>query len=377
MDIIKYIVSSDIHLGHLNTPTPHIINSFKSKILTEQNKDIDILFIAGDLFDRLLDLNSKEVQQIILFFNYLLSYCTENEILLRVLEGTPSHDRQQSQILVKLNDIRTHKCDLKYFDKLDIEYIAKFNQYVLYVPDEWTNDHATLEKEIQEKLNQHTINQVDIAILHGQFQYQFLGKKYTGFYFKEDYFHSLVKGFIHIGHYHTYSTLDRIIANGSLERLSHGEESPKGYVRVNGKTASFIENDLAYTYKTINITSATTIERLDSHIQKYPKQSHLRLLMNRDHPFNITYTDLKLRYLDYHLKKQIRESASEDATITYIVTDEELEYTDKFVLDGNLQDLLLTIINSKYSLNTTETTRLHHYTSILKEDTNHERETTV
>jgi DNA repair exonuclease SbcCD nuclease subunit len=374
--MLSYLVCSDIHLGHTNTPTSHIINSFKSKILTPQNKDIDVLYIAGDLFDHLLDLNSREVQLIISFFNQLLSYCTENDILLRVLEGTPSHDRHQSQILVKLNDIRTHKCDLKYFDKLDIEYIAKLNQYVLYIPDEWTNDHTTLEKEIQEKLNQHTISQVDIAILHGQFQYQFIGKKYTGFYFKEEYFLSLVKGFIHIGHYHTYSTFDRVIANGSLERLTHGEESPKGYVRVNGNIPVFIENENAFTYKTINITSAMNIDRLDLQIQKYPKGSHLRLLMNREHPFNVTYTDIKLRYLDYHLKKQLKETASEDATIAYIITDEALEYTDKFTLDGNLQDLLLSIINSKYSLNALETQRLNHYTNILREDTTDERQTT-
>lgn len=36
--------------------------------------------------------------------------------------------------------------------------------------------------------------------------------------------------------------LDRIIASGSLERLAHGEERPKGYVRVDGDEWHFIES---------------------------------------------------------------------------------------------------------------------------------------
>ena len=39
---MRYAVASDIHLGHLKTPTQHIINSFKTTILTEENKTLDI-----------------------------------------------------------------------------------------------------------------------------------------------------------------------------------------------------------------------------------------------------------------------------------------------------------------------------------------------
>ena len=69
---MKYIVTSDIHLGHKNTPTEHIIRSFKTHILNDKNKDIDVLFIAGDLFDHLLYLNTKEAQQSIAFIHHLL-----------------------------------------------------------------------------------------------------------------------------------------------------------------------------------------------------------------------------------------------------------------------------------------------------------------
>lgn len=363
----SYLVASDIHLGHNKCPTSHVISSFKSQILTEENKTIQVLFIAGDLFDQLLDLNSKEVHLIIEFFNYLLSYCTINNIKLRVLEGTPSHDNSQSEILVKLNDIRDNKCDLIYHKHLDIEYIESINKYVLYIPDEWTNSHQELETQINQKLQQHHISQVDIAILHGQFKYQFAGKPYKGFHFEEDYFLSLVKGYIHIGHYHNYSTFDRIIANGSLERLAHGEENPKGYILVKDNVPIFIENTNAFTFKTINVTSSVTLDKLDKQILKYPKGSYIRLLMNKDHDFNVIFPELKLRYLDYHLKKQIKEYASESDTVAYILHDTDLDLSEKFVLENNIHQTLLDIVHSKYHLNSEENTKLVNYISVFKE----------
>lgn len=373
---MRYLVCSDIHLGHPNTPTTHIINSFKSSILTDENKDIDVLFIAGDLFDRLLDFNSKEVQEIIIFFNELLTFCTANNILLRVLEGTPSHDWSQSQILVKLNEIRTNKCDLRYHKSLDIEFIPSISKHVLYIPDEWTHDHIDLEEQIHTKLIEHNLTKVDIAILHGQFKYQLIGKKYTGFYFKEEYFLDLVKNYIHVGHYHSYSKFDRIIANGSLERLAHGEESSKGYIKVIDSDYIFIENKNSYVYKTINVNANATLEKLDKQIYKYPKESHIRLLMSSDHSFNLIFSELKLRYLDYKLKKLIKEYASEDNTVTYILNEEDIDSTDKYVLVNNIHQTLLNIVHSKYTLNSEESDILLEYMSIFKEANTDERLTT-
>ena len=364
---MRYLCCSDIHLGHLKTPTSHIINSFKKSILTDSNKDISILFISGDLFDRLLDLNSKDVSPIIDFFNYLLNYCYVNDILLRVLEGTPSHDWLQSNTIVKLNEIRQNKCDLKHIKVLDVEYIEKVNKYVLYIPDEWVHSHDELEVQIQEKLNKLLITNVDIAILHGQFNYQLAGKKYNGFFFKEEYFLKLVKGFIHVGHYHMFSKFDRIIANGSLERLAHGEEQPKGYVLVEDDKYTFIENTNSYTYTTLNITNATTLERLDKLIAKFPVNSYIRLMLNKDHEFNINFTELKLRYLDYHLKKIIKENVSDHNSITYILTDdEEIELSDSFILDNNIYSTLVNNIQINYQLSEVENVKFLNYVEIFK-----------
>jgi len=362
MTSLTYLVTSDIHLGHKRTPTKHIISSFKSYILSSANKNIQILFISGDLFDRLLDLNSIEVHEIIHFFNYLLSYCYENSIQLRILEGTPSHDWNQSYILVKLNDIRENKCDLRYFKHLDIEHNTKHDKYILYIPDEWVNDHIELEKQIQKKLIENNISSVDIAVLHGQFEYQLRGHR-TAFFFQENYFLSLVKEYIHIGHYHSFSRYDRIVANGSLERLSFNEEEPKGYVKITNGHLEFIENKNAYIYKTLQITPGTTLTKLDAQVLKYPKESYIRLFISPKSPFINDKMNFSVRYIDYNIKVVTRDD-SDINTTTYILTDENDIHIDlsTFHID-NLNQYLYEQITSK---NTLSTSQLANLTSVLQ-----------
>ena len=362
----SYCVCSDIHCGHLRVPTKHIIQSFISSILTEDNKDLDVIFIAGDLFDRVLDFYSSEVTDIIFFFHYLLEYCYNNDISLRVLEGTNSHDNRQSAKLVDINNIRSNPCDLKYFKVLDIEYIERLKKYVLYIPDEWCHDHDYLEQQIQTKLNQLNIHQVDIAILHGQFNYQLVSLKQKGFYFKEEYFLPLVKDYIHIGHYHTFSTFDRIIAQGSLDRLTHGQEEDKGYVIVEDGQWKFVINKNAYIFQTLSITNKTTIQQLDKKIKQYPVQSYIRLLVSNEHPFSINFKDLKLRYLDYNLSKITKEHISELNKNTYIDTENGIDMDEVLSIDTNIYQLLMNNILQKNTLTLTEQQKLEFYAERFK-----------
>ncbi len=363
---MKYIVTSDIHLGHRNTPTEHVIKSFKETILNDKNKDIDVLFIAGDLFDRLLDLNTEKLHCIIDFFNYMLDYCHRNNILLRDLEGTPSHEWKQSELLYKLNDIRENKVDLRYHKLLEIEYIERIGKYVLYIPDEWPYTHEEIESQIAQKMATLNISKIDIAILHGQFLYQIAVPNYKGFFYKEKYFLNLVRGYIHIGHYHTYTTYDRIIANGSLERLTHGEEEDKGCVLVDNDRYTFLVNKNSYIYKTINVTQATTLDSLDKSINKLPKNSYIRLNMSKDHPFNLTFNEIKLRYLDYNVKKKLKLT-SEQQSAAYILSDSDIDMSGGFDIDNDIYKVLKTSILSKHHLSPEELVRLDIYLEPYKD----------
>lgn len=365
---MHYVVCSDIHLGHRKTPTLHVANSFRKQILNKHNKEAEVLFIAGDLLDRLLEANSKEILIILELFDQILTYCFNNNIKLRVLEGTPSHDWNQPQLLEKLNNLRdVGKADLKYFKALDIEYMVDEGKYILYIPDEWVHCHDELERQIEVKLREHGISQVDIAILHGQFKFQFKDIPYTGFYFKSDYFLKLVKGFIHIGHYHTFAQMSRIIGNGSLERLAHRQEEAKGHVVVKGDSFTFIKNEDAYIYKTIPVNKKTTFVELDKKIGKYHKDAYIRIKMTRDHPFNMNFQEVKLRYLDYHMERLIKGDESETSLVTDIVSDEDLAVMDSFIIDTDIKETLKTLINTKYDLTAGEISKLDDYIKVFND----------
>lgn len=309
---VKYIVLSDIHLGHNNTSTQYIINNLNTEIF--KHKDIDIIFIAGDLFHRLLDFNQNDVYDIVSFLYRLLIHCYNNNIILRVLEGTPSHDWQQSKIILELNNNLKTPIDVKYISKLEIEYIEKYNINVLYIPDEWSNDIESLEKEIRSELISKNIEQCDIAILHGLFNYQD-PFNHVSFKYREEFFLNIIKHYINIGHYHTHSFFNRIIAQGSFDRLSHGEEEPKGYCYIEIDTKNkdldkwtFIENKNAKIYKTFIVNNKTSIENLTKKILSLPHDSHIRLKINENNPFNNIYEEFKLKLYNYNIKKQIIQS---------------------------------------------------------------------
>jgi DNA repair exonuclease SbcCD nuclease subunit len=351
---MKYCVVSDIHLGHKNTPTVHIVKNLIRFICTDDNQDLDVIFIAGDVFDRLLDLNAESVHGCLHFFNTIIRYCFNNQIKLRVLEGTPSHDWQQCKTLVRINELKNNKCDLKYFTVLDIEYMEDLKLHVLYIPDEWVNDHVVLEKEIAAKLQEHNLTKVDVAILHGQFEYQVLGKPYKGFFFQEQYFLNIVKGYIHVGHYHTHSYYDRIVAQGSFDRLVHGEEGDKGYVKVVVGTKpsyQFIVNTNAYIYKTIRVTSRTTLDSLDRVIHKLPRHSHVRLSVDPSSEFNMGFDELKVRYPDYYLKKLIKSEDIEKTVTSHVLDSTEIDFHALGYSNGNILESLYGILKDKHHLN--------------------------
>lgn len=369
---MRYAVVSDVHFLHERTPTKHIVDSFIKTILTEANTELDVLFINGDLFDQRVELNKTELKWIIKFINSLLNYCFKYNVKLRILEGTPSHDYLQSQRLVDMNDIREQKVDLEYFQVLEIEYFSEYDKYVLYIPDEHVHSQEELEKKVNEKLRLYNIAQVDMAMLHGSFKYQTKGMNTKSFSYDEDYFHTLTKGFIHIGHHHNFTTHGRIIANGSLDRLAHNEEEDKGYVVVNEGTYIFVINPYSYIYKTITVNAKTTLASLDKQVFKYPKGSHIRIKMSKEHEFNSIWNDLKIRYADYQVKKQNKDSASEVNSATYILSDEEFALSDNLILETDIRQTLEEQILAKHSFNPSEKEKLLGYLKVFETVTSEE-----
>lgn len=254
----KIACASDLHLGHKRVPSSLMTANLRKSF--HKGKDLaslDVLVLAGDVLDHLLNWPQDDIRVIEDWMIDLLRDCAACDVELWVLEGTPSHDRRQSKQFEVLNERLGIGCQLSYVDELCIKYFPRFGIHVLFVPDEWTDSADKTLAEVGELLLENGIKKVDYAIMHGQFDFQ-LPDVVQAQKHDSDAYLQIVDKLIFIGHIHVFGRKDRIIAQGSHDRISHGEEGPKGYVRARVRSRDdyeieFVENKGAAIFRTIEL----------------------------------------------------------------------------------------------------------------------------
>lgn len=308
---LKVGVMSDIHLGHDKTRTEFIVdNLYKAFPDNETTGELDLIWIAGDLFDRLLSLPHISVSSINLWAHSFLYMCKKRDIVVRVLEGTPSHDWKQPKFLIDINENTGMGVDLKHITELSIEHIERFAIDVLYVPDEWRAKNIDTWVEVQDLLRVHGLEKVDFSIMHGCFTYQIPANIVDMFetHDAENYL-GITRYMVFIGHIHQHSQYKRIMAAGSFDRLRHGEEEPKGHIRAiiepdGNFEATFIENKGAKRYDTLDYTGVPlddVYRQLDALVPEMPKGSHVRLQADTQDSVFSAGSDIKARYEDINI----------------------------------------------------------------------------
>lgn len=367
MTEFNYLVISDVHLGHRRTPTEAIIEHLDETLIPRLTDEVDALFIAGDLFDQLLDYSMDEIAIIDLFLGRLFKRCAKYDICVRILEGTPSHDRRQARHLYRLIALMELPLNYRYIDTLCVETLDPYGVTVLYIPDEWQERSELTLADAKAALEQAGLAQVDLTIMHGQFHYQLTNVPETISRHQEEDYLSLTRYYIHVGHIHTHSVYDRIIASGSFDRLAHGEEEPKGFIQARigagGLSYEFIENVNATTYKTITLKTTETealFAYLDKTLAKYRSGSFIRLSAKTKIDPELL-TALKVRYSDYHLSVKPIEAKSATR-----IDAQTLPAYDAFSLtQANLKTLLTQAIESKYQFDEAKWRYYHEVTQEL------------
>ncbi len=302
---IRTIVISDIHLGHSRNNTDHILNSLYMFFRNLENPaTIDIIFLAGDVFDSLLDFDSNEAMDITFWIDWLLDYCSKNNIRLRVLKGTNSHDWDQSSWFLHIANLTKSPVDLRYIPNLFIENIPELDFNILYIPDEWNADNDVTYHQVLDLLKQNNLTQVDLICMHGQFDYQIPEHLKKIPRHDSSVYIPLAKYYIVIGHVHVFTTYENIIAQGSFDRLSHNEEEPKGGVELimnkdGSKSFTRLINNNAKQFITLDIKT-TDIERIYKQIDKALKNikanSFVRLRLAKDNPLLANFKHLSIKY---------------------------------------------------------------------------------
>lgn len=315
--IIKYLVISDIHLGHNINKTEYIVNNLRNFIFKNKKfKNLDIIFIAGDIFDRLLNPSSNDMILSCVWLTELVKFCKERKIKLRILEGTPSHDWKQAKLISNIIEKLNIEIDYRYIDTLFIEDMNDLGLSILYVPDEYKHKATDTFKDVKKLMKSLGKEMVDIAIMHGQFSYQ-LPIKLESSHNEEDY-SSITRYYINIGHIHTHSVRDFIIAQGSFDRLTHGEEEDKGGVLVTlekifdkvGFKYEFIPNHGAMIFKTVDYKDSDIeyiLKDISSICKKLPIPSNLRILTKKHSELSKNLSTIKSLYPGINIKIENKE----------------------------------------------------------------------
>ena len=353
---IPFLTLSDIHLGHDKNSTENIVKNLDKFFL--KYKDIiikvRIIFISGDVFDKLLSNNNADYIIAMRWLTKLVKFCSTYSIKLRILEGTPGHDWKQVKVLYKIIEDLEIEIDFKYFEELDIEIMDDYNISILYVPDEWKPTSKEIYKDVLSKLKLYDLEKVDIAIMHGAFSYQ-LPDFIEGLLNPDDYL-KIVKGPIVIGHVHNRSMYKRIIVPGSFDALNHSDddETKGGLLITYDNTTSefnfkYLDNIYALKFKTINVVDKT-YEELKKILSKFKKEEvHIRLLVGDDDNMSKNLLELKNMYPNIHFiiekknkKKKIKLKKNVVRIKKNLDNDTMLEYIlEKASIDNIPHDLII------------------------------------
>lgn len=307
-NFVRTAYLSDVHNFHRKTPTETICENMEEVLFRNiEFKSLDILFITGDFFDREVPYYHYEIPTVEAFIVKLLINCKHHNVILRILEGTPSHDRKQSATFERLNKNYSIDADVKWVQELSIEYIEKINKSILYVPDEWGEGPEATLQEVIKMVNHLPGGKVDLAVMHGNFPHQL--PSHLKFPMHDPViYQELVRSIIVIGHVHLFSTFGKIVAPGSFDRVSQGEEGAKGMVLADIKDdhsfeAKFIENKNAKIYKKVdcsNLDLESAYAKIDEIAKITPKGSELLIACNKEDAILHSGDIYPIKYPDIH-----------------------------------------------------------------------------
>lgn len=286
--LLNIVSFSDVHVFHPKTSTHDILYRLGRMLPDNQTTAVlDIIFIPGDFFDRIVPLNHKDVSEVIVWITNLYRLCAKHDIVIRILEGTPSHDRGQPLLFKRLAESIMLDVDVKYVDVLSIEHIDRFGIDVMYIPDEWRSNHDDIWLDVNTALADKGLKQVDYVLMHGCFEYQVPPNINLPHHVSTRY-QSIARKYVLCGHIHQQSRKGNILVAGSFDRNCHGDEGAKGLWRIEeGGTkdrVTFKINKDATIYSTIDVTGWEISKILDHMTELYQELrdgTHIRLLCNK------------------------------------------------------------------------------------------------
>lgn len=228
---VKIIHLADVHYGSPRVNPASITAGIMAMFpMHGDYHDVDYFQIEGDFFDsdfRMADNAAGHAQAGMV---YILHFCAVFGIKLRILEGTPKHDRKQSANFIplaqSLRDSLGDVIDVKYIPDLYIEHDDALDIDMIYVPDERNMSADETLIEAIELMRTRGLERVHLGFLHGAWLHQMPIPNKA--YHDAAAWSALVICRVFCGHVHTHSEYLNITSVGSAGRNFHGEEEEKG-----------------------------------------------------------------------------------------------------------------------------------------------------
>ena len=337
---------SDVHLGHPKTETSFIIDNlvaaFPDDGVTEQ---LDILFFPGDVFDRILFWPDQNVLLIREWIIRTLSICARRNIIVRVLYGTPSHDRNQGKVFEEINKELSIGADVRYVDTLSIEHIEALDMNVLYVPDEWDVEPDNTWSQVCSLMKAHGLEKVDFSVMHGCFPFQLPDFLDIPMHDPQRYM-SITEHYVVIGHIHKHASFENILVPGSFDRLGHGEPEDKGHLRITVNRDAmneikFVVNENSKVYTDVDCSGMElekAIDKVKKVANKLPVDSHIRVIANPGEPI---ISDVTTLMKEYPLLNWTAKRGKDAKKINSLQTTGTVKFKGVDITRENLAEMLL------------------------------------
>ena len=343
-------IIADIHWDAMEPKKQYaelrFFNEFVSRVSL-----LDLVVIAGDIFDTKILLNSQTSLLCIKWMDELVSICKRRNIPIRIIKGTNSHDNNQLDAF----DHYARDLDFKIFRNCaEEETLPGFD--CIYCPDELMSFPEYLEK--YRDIIYSAVH--DAMFFHGSFdvvlpevsvqESESEGSMRLVFPYKL--FESTCRVMLG-GHWHDGSDAegDHMYYARSFSRWSFGEENPKGFIYLNYDTEDHsylvqrIENPCADIYKTYSIFTSEMrkvedytpyIKLVEDDLKEQRVKVRIKIIMNDKKESDENGIDMMKSYflnrnrrVKIVVKNNLREkTAKEDAKKT-----EEIRNRFSFISD--------------------------------------------
>jgi hypothetical protein len=155
---VRHINISDIHISIYKEPIDYVEELMDIIYYIDKIKDnLDILTIAGDLFDRVYPANHKAIQIAVEFIKILYNRAKIYDFKIFIVKGTQSHDSTQLDIFAPLED------NTNLFIIKDVTFYEYEGLLFRFIPEYYCNDY----EELKEKA---LTTMADVTIYHGSIE---------------------------------------------------------------------------------------------------------------------------------------------------------------------------------------------------------------